>query len=112
MAMAKARTRGAPDLGAIEWAERAMPPGVGPELEGLGTRRRRFLLLYLFGPQRTRLNATRSAEAAGFAWPRQQGPRLMQMHGFGGLVARLFIKHCLPGGVDPTRTPATAGEAR
>ena len=26
MAMAKARTRGAPDLGAIEWAERAMPP--------------------------------------------------------------------------------------
>lgn len=93
----------APDLGAIETAERAMPPGAGPELEGLGTRRRRFLVLYLFGPQRTRLNATRSAEAAGYAWPRQQGPRLLAMHGFGGLVDRLFVRHCMPGGVDPTR---------
>jgi hypothetical protein len=96
MATARVRTRPAPDLGAIEWAERAMPPVVGPELEGLGTRRRRFLLLYLFGPQRVRLNATRSAEAAGYSWPRQQGPRLMAMHGFGGLVDRLFVRHCMP----------------
>jgi hypothetical protein len=95
MAMAKARTKGAPDLGAIEWAERAMPPGVEPELEGLGARRRRFLVCYLWGPQRVRFNATRSAEAAGYSWPRQQGPRLMAMHGFGGLVERLFVKHAI-----------------
>jgi phage terminase small subunit len=39
-------------------------------------RRRRFLEAYLSGPRGVRLNATRAAEAAGYAWPSKQGPRL------------------------------------
>lgn len=37
-----------------------------------------FLDGALTGPGRTRYNASRSAAAAGYAWPYKQGPRLLQ----------------------------------
>jgi phage terminase small subunit len=40
-------------------------------------RQRRFLEALLTGPRGVRSNATRAAEAAGYAWPGKQGPRLM-----------------------------------
>jgi phage terminase small subunit len=40
-------------------------------------RQRRFLEALLCGPRGVRSNATRAAEAAGYAWPGKQGPRLM-----------------------------------
>ena len=40
-------------------------------------RQRRFLEALLSGPRSVRSNATRAAEAAGYAWPGKQGPRLM-----------------------------------
>lgn len=42
----------------------------------LTDRQRRFVELYADGPTPLRFNATRSAEAAGYAWPDKQGPRL------------------------------------
>ena len=39
-------------------------------------RQRRFLEALLSGPRGVRSNATRAAEAAGYAWPGKQGPRL------------------------------------
>jgi len=39
-------------------------------------RQRRFLDLYLSGRPGVCANATRAAEAAGYAWPGKQGPRL------------------------------------
>lgn len=40
-------------------------------------RQRLFLEALLTGPRGVRSNATRAAEAAGYAWPGKQGPRLM-----------------------------------
>jgi phage terminase small subunit len=43
----------------------------------LTERQRRFAETYIDGPLGVALNATRSAEAAGYAWPSRQGPRLL-----------------------------------
>ena len=41
-------------------------------------RQRQFIDAYLYSPDRhARYNATKAAEAAGYAWPAKQGPRLM-----------------------------------
>ena len=40
-------------------------------------RQARFVEAYISGPRGVQFNATRAAEAAGYAWPGKQGPRLM-----------------------------------
>lgn len=39
-------------------------------------RQAKFLDFYLHGPRGVAYNATRAVEAAGYAWPGKQGPRL------------------------------------
>jgi hypothetical protein len=86
---------GEPDLEAVALAEAKAPPEARARLARLCKRRERFALAYLFGPERTRFNATRSAEAAGLRWPRQQGSRLLRSSGVGGMVEELFRRHHL-----------------
>jgi hypothetical protein len=43
----------------------------------LTDRQARFVKAYLFGGGRGGFSATRAAEAAGYAWPAKQGPRLL-----------------------------------
>jgi phage terminase small subunit len=49
-----------------------------------------FVALYLSGPKGVRFNATRAAEAAGYAWPDKQGPRLLTFRNVDAEVERRF----------------------
>jgi phage terminase small subunit len=46
-------------------------------MRALTERQARFVERFLYGQGRTRFNATRAAQEAGYAWPDKQGPRLL-----------------------------------
>lgn len=60
----------------------------------VNARQARFMELYVSGPAGIRFNATRAAEAAGYAWPAKQGPRLLSFPGIAWQVAAMFkLRH-------------------
>jgi phage terminase small subunit len=62
-------------------------------------RQARFVELYISGPPPCQFNATRSAEAVGYAWPDKQGPRLMTVPEVARRIKTLFTdRHIRPQG--------------
>jgi hypothetical protein len=61
----------------------------------LTDRQGQFVELYTSGPRGVQLNATRAAEAAGYAWPGKQGPRLLTFPGVAERVETLFFERLI-----------------
>ena len=60
----------------------------------LTDRQTRFVELYVSGPRGVAHNATRAAEAAGYAWPAKQGPRLMTFPGVAAVMRARVDAQC------------------
>ena len=58
-------------------------------------RQKAFVELYISGPRGVQLNATRAAEAAGYAWPGKQGPRLLTFPEVAEIVETLFFERLI-----------------
>jgi hypothetical protein len=101
-------------------AEHRVPAEVLPRLAGLAGRRREFAVAYLWGPRGVRLCATRAATAAGYAWGRQAGSRLLRTAGVGDLIQEILDQRLggRPGGPSgPGRSrrispPASSSKSR
>ena len=61
----------------------------------LTDRQEAFVELYISGPRGVQFNATRAAEAAGYAWPGKQGPRLLTFPEVAELVETLFFERLI-----------------
>ena len=69
------------------------------KLPSLTDRQEAFVELYISGPRAVQFNATRAAEAAGYAWPGKQGPRLLTFPPVAKIIETLFIeRHIAPEG--------------